>query len=267
MEARGFDHNWVGTEHLLLGLLRHRYTFGARTLASLGVTLEDAREQVFSLIENKYKVEPEDSKKRAERRLREDWRDQPDLTSHSENSLEHALGQALRQAERFGHYYIGTLHLLLGLIQEPDGVAVRALAGLGAEAPDVRRKVMEMRRGGGYQEKKRGGLHNLDRKGRKGTGIRLELLGDDRLARELNELLVLTGVVETPDENSSPQGLPSGERNDPPEAPLDSELATRIKRAVEQLGMHIEMMRDDLLALERGHRMLFELINDRGKNE
>lgn len=259
-EARELHHDWVGSEHLLLGLLRHQDAFAARALVSLGVTLEDAREQVDALIEDKYKEKHEDRKARAARRLREAWRDQATFTPRSEKILE----QALRQAEISGHYYIGTVHLLLGLLQEPEGVAVRALSNLGVEAPDVRRRVMEMLRGGEYQEKKRGGLHNFDRKGRKGTSIRLELLDNDKLARELNELLVLTGIVEIPDENSSPPGLPSGERNEPPE--LDGELTARIEQAVEQLGMLIETMHEDLLGLERAHRKLFELIDDGDQN-
>ena len=141
--------------------------------------------------------------------MREDWRGparEATFTPCSENILE----LALHQAEISGRYYIGTVHLLRGIIQEPEGLAVRALANLGVETRDVHRRVMEILRGGEYQEKKRGGLHNFDRKGRKGTGIRLKLLGDDKLARELNELLILTGVVEIPDENSSPPGLSSG---------------------------------------------------------
>jgi hypothetical protein len=239
-EVDTLRHNWLGTEHLLLGLLRHEDAFAARALASLGVTLEVARQQVDYLIENKYKVQPEDRKKRA-----------------------------LWQAERFGHYYIGTLHLLLGLIQEPDGVAVRALAYFGVEAPDVRRKVMEMLRAGEYREKKRGGLHNFHRKGRKGISIRLELLDDERFARELEDLLVLTDIVEIPDQKRFSPGLPSGERNEPPAAPLDDSLHARIEQVVEQLGMHIEMMREDLLGLERAHRMLFELLDqtEQGKGQ
>lgn len=260
-ESRAAGDAPLGSGHLLIGLLRHQRTFAARALASLGVTLDAAREQVDALIEDKYKGKHEDRKARTARRLREDWRDQTTFAPRPENILE----LALHQAEISGRYYIGTVHLLRGIIQEPEGVAVRALANLGVETQDVHRRVMEMLRGGEYQEKKRGGLHNFDRKGRKGTGIRLELLGNDKLARELNELLILTGVVEIPDENSSPPGLPSGARNEPPEAPLDSELAARIERAVEQLGMHIEMMRDDLLGLERAHRKLFELIDDSGQ--
>ena len=86
-------------------------------------------------------------------------------------------------------------------------------------------------------------------------------------ARELKDLLVLTGVGEIPDENSSPPGLPFGERNEPPEAPLDDQLAARVERVVEQLGMHIEMMREDLRGLERAHRMLFGLIDEGGNDE
>ncbi|MGF1472943.1 MAG: Clp protease N-terminal domain-containing protein [Rubrobacteraceae bacterium] len=255
----------LDSAHLLLGLLRHEGTFAARALASLGVTVEDAREQVDALIEDKDKGKREDRKARAARRLREDWRDQAreaSLTPRPENILE----LALHQAEISGRYYIGTVHLLRGLIQEPEGVAARALANLGVETQDVHRRVIEMLRAGEYQEKKRGGLHNFDRKGRKGTGIRLELLDNDKLARELNELLILTGIVEIPDENSSPPGLPSGQRNEPPEAPMDDSLHARIERAVEQLGIHIEMMRDDRLGLERAHRMLFGLIDDKDQD-
>ena len=269
----------LNSGHLLIGLLRHQRAFAARALASLGVTLDAAREQVHALIEDKYKGSHEDRKARAARRLREDWRD-PAREATSPPRSENILELALHQAEISGRYYIGTVHLLRGIIQEPEGVAVRALANLGVETRDVHRRVMEMLRAGEYQEKKRGGLHNFDRKGRRepmGTGIQLELLGDDKLARELNELLILTGAVKipkggSPDENSSPPGLPSGKRNEPPEAPLgspplDSELAARLERAVEQLGMHIETMRDDLLGLERAHRMLFKLIDEGGNDE
>ena len=256
----------LSSGHLLIGLLRHQRAFAARALASLGVTLDAAREQVDALIGDKYKEKHEDRKIRAARRLREDWRDQARDATFAPRP-ENILELALHQAEISGRYYIGTVHLLRSIIQEPEGLALRALANLGVGTQDVHRRVMEMLRGGEYQEKKRGGLHNFDRKGRKGTGIRPELLGDDKLARELNELLILTGVVEIPDENSSPPGLPSGERNEPPEAPLDDQLAARIERAVEQLGMHIEMMRDDLLGLERAHRMLFKMIDEGGNDE
>lgn len=255
----------LDSAHLLLGLLRHQHAFAARALVSLGVTLDAAREQVDALIEDQYKGGYEDRKARAARRLREDRRDPARQATYAPRQ-KNILELSLHQAEISGRYYIGTVHLLRGIIQEPEGVAARALANLGVETQDVHRRVIEMLRAGEYQEKKRGGLHSFDRKGRKGTGIRLELLDNDKLARELNELLILTGIVEIPDENSSPPGLPFGERNEPPEAPLDDQLAARIERAVEQLGMHIEMMRDDLLGLERAHRMLFGLIDDKDQD-
>lgn len=97
--------------------------------------------------------------------------------------------------------------------------------------------------------------------GSRGGIIRPEVLGDERLARELEELLVLTGIVEIPDETSSPRGLPSGRRNDPPE--IDAALAARIERAVERLGSHIEVARQDLSGLETAHRKLSELLEER----
>lgn len=95
--------------------------------------------------------------------------------------------------------------------------------------------------------------------------IRLERLEDDRLARELEELLVLTGIAEIPDKNSNPPGLPSGRRNEPPEAPLDAELEARIERAVADLGGCIGLLRDDLAGLEMARRRLRELLEQRGR--
>lgn len=93
--------------------------------------------------------------------------------------------------------------------------------------------------------------------------VRLEVLGDDDLARELEKLLVLTGIAEMPDETSSPPGLPSGRRNEPPE--MTPELAVRIARTAEELGARIEAMRDDLLGLELARRRLLELVGHRGR--
>ena len=91
--------------------------------------------------------------------------------------------------------------------------------------------------------------------------VRLEVLGDDELARELEELLVLTGIAEVPDETGSPPGLPSGRRNEPPE--MTPELVARVRRAAEGLESRIELMRDDLLGLELARRRLLELLEQR----
>lgn len=97
----------------------------------------------------------------------------------------------------------------------------------------------------------------------KGSGgmVRLEVLGDERLERELRELLVLTGIAEIPDERSSPPGLPSGSRNEPPE--MDARLASRIEQAARRLGGHVAVMREDLLALETAREKLLGLLEDR----
>ena len=98
--------------------------------------------------------------------------------------------------------------------------------------------------------------------------IRPERCGDEMLARELGELLVLTGIAEIPDEDSAPPGLPSGRRNRPLERQLDPELAARIERAAGRLGSRIGLLREDLSGLELAHRKLLELLEqgrrDRG---
>ena len=93
--------------------------------------------------------------------------------------------------------------------------------------------------------------------------VRLEVLGDEELARELEELLVLTGIVEAPDETGSPPGLPSGRRNETPG--MTPELAARIGRAAEELEGRLELMRDDLLGLELARRKLLELAGQSGR--
>ena len=169
----------LGSGHLLLGLLRHKHTFAARALHALSVTYSDAQDQVAAVLVE-VGNENQDRKTRAERGLREDWRVPQSAVPRPENLLEWTLERALQQAEIFGHYYIGTPHLLLALLHEQEGVCVRTLRKLGVATPELRRKVMEMVRAGEYREKRRGGLHNFYRKGRKGTSIRLELLDDER---------------------------------------------------------------------------------------
>lgn len=94
-EARRVRHDGIGSEHLLLGLLRQQNAFASRALYSLGVTLEDLREQVVEgRIENSYTDQHEDKKMRAESRLREDWREEPAGTPRPNNVLEPALKQA-----------------------------------------------------------------------------------------------------------------------------------------------------------------------------
>jgi ATP-dependent Clp protease ATP-binding subunit ClpA len=110
-EARNFNHNYIGTEHLLLGLLREDEGVAARALASLNVTLDEVREQVESIVG--YGEEGTGA--------------QAPFTPRSKKVLE----LALREALQLGHNYIGTEHILLGLAVESEGVAARVLSNLG----------------------------------------------------------------------------------------------------------------------------------------
>jgi ATP-dependent Clp protease ATP-binding subunit ClpC len=120
-EARRLDQGYIGTEHLLLGLLRYDESLADRTLISLGVTLNEAREQVESMVG------------------RGEGRDvgKAPFTPRSKNVLE----LALREALRLGHNYVDTDHILLELTNDPNGVAVRALSRLGVDPDEIYREV------------------------------------------------------------------------------------------------------------------------------
>ena len=134
-EARHFNHNYIGTEHLLLGLLREDEGVAAQALYSLNVNLDDVREQVESIVG--YGEEGTGA--------------QAPFTPRSKKVLE----LALREALQLGHNYIGTEHILLGLVRESEGVAARVLSNLDVDPDKVRREVV--RRLGGGRSRSRGG--------------------------------------------------------------------------------------------------------------
>jgi ATP-dependent Clp protease ATP-binding subunit ClpC len=134
-EARHFNHNYIGTEHLLLGLLREDEGVAARALSSLNVTLDEVREQVESIVG--YGEEGTGG--------------QAPFTPRSKKVLE----LALREALQLGHNYIGTEHILLGLVRESEGVAARVLSNLDVDPDKVRREVVRML-GGGRSQRGRG---------------------------------------------------------------------------------------------------------------
>src|SRR5207244_6709839 len=109
-EARLLKHNYIGTEHLLLGLLREEEGMAARVLESLGVRIEAVRSQVARI------VGPGD----------EVTSGQIPFTPRAKKVLEIALREGLS----LGHDYIGTEHILLGLVRETEGVAARLLLDL-----------------------------------------------------------------------------------------------------------------------------------------
>jgi ATP-dependent Clp protease ATP-binding subunit ClpC len=123
-ESRLLGHNYIGTEHLLLGLLAERGGVAARALESLDITLDAAREQVREII-GPGSQEP---------------RGHIPFTPRAKKILELSLREALKQ----GSEVIGTEHLLLGLIDEGAGVGAQILDRLGAPAPAVREAVLTL---------------------------------------------------------------------------------------------------------------------------
>jgi ATP-dependent Clp protease ATP-binding subunit ClpC len=120
-EARGLKHNYIGTEHILLGLLREKEGLAARVLASLDVTLEEVRAQVARIVGQGDEVTT----------------GQVPFSPRAKKVLE----LSLREALSLGHDYIGTEHLLLGLVRENGGLATTILLDLGA-GPDTIRDVV-----------------------------------------------------------------------------------------------------------------------------
>ena len=121
-EARSFEHGHIGTEHILLGLLRVEEGLAARALTTLGITLDAVREKVAQLVGNGDEAP----------------HGQIPFTPRAKKVLE----LSLREALAVGHNYIGTEHILLGLVRENDGVAARILLELGADSQRVRDEVL-----------------------------------------------------------------------------------------------------------------------------
>jgi ATP-dependent Clp protease ATP-binding subunit ClpC len=124
-EARGLGHRYIGTEHLLLGLLWEQKGVVARALEALGVTPDKVREQVICVVGSRV-ADTEDYRR--------------PLTPRAHKVLEVALEEALRR----GHEYVGAEHILLGLVGEPEGIAAQVLYKLGANPDGVRRQVARM---------------------------------------------------------------------------------------------------------------------------
>jgi ATP-dependent Clp protease ATP-binding subunit ClpA len=121
-EARHLGHDHVGTEHILLGLLREGEGVAVNALVALGIDLQDVRQRVDRQIGRGAQA--------------------PSGHVPFTGPAKHVLELSLREALQFGHNYIGTEHILLGLIREEDGVAARVLAEVGADAGNVRRQVV-----------------------------------------------------------------------------------------------------------------------------
>jgi ATP-dependent Clp protease ATP-binding subunit ClpC len=127
-EARGLNHNWIGTEHLLLAVIREGHGVGAKVLESMQISLDAVRQQVESIIGRGQ--EPVGDGHIA-------------FTPRAKKVLE----LSLREALQLGHNYIGTEHILLGLIREGDGVAAQVLVNLGSDLNRARQQVIQLLHG------------------------------------------------------------------------------------------------------------------------
>src|SRR5690349_11902368 len=135
-EAKMLNHNYIGTEHILLGLIHEGEGVAAKALESLGISLDAVREQVQDII----------------------GQGQQQPTGHIPFTprAKKVLELSLREALQLGHNYIGTEHILLGLIREGEGVAAQVLVKLGADLNKVRQQVIQLL--SGYQGKEPAGV-------------------------------------------------------------------------------------------------------------
>jgi len=136
-EARTLKHNYIGTEHILLGLLREEEGLAARVLESLDITVERVRSQVVRIVGSGEEVTS----------------GQIPFTPRAKKVLE----LALREALSLGHNYIGTEHILLGLVRENEGVAARILLDFDADSDKIRNEVIRMLSGPGGRRQGGGG--------------------------------------------------------------------------------------------------------------
>ncbi len=123
-EARELNHNYIGTEHILLGLIREGEGVAVEALKSLEISLETVRQQVEEAI----------------------GRGQARPSGHIPFTprAKKVLELSLRESHQLGHRYIGTEHILLGLIREGEGVAAQVLVSLGADLNRVRQQVIQL---------------------------------------------------------------------------------------------------------------------------
>jgi ATP-dependent Clp protease ATP-binding subunit ClpA len=135
-EARLLKHNYIGTEHILLGLLREEEGLAARVLDTLDITVEEVRAQIVRIVGQGDEVDT----------------GQIPFTPRVKKVLELALQEALE----LGHDYIGTEHILLGLVLEDGGVGARILRDFDADPEKVRNELIRMLTGPGRRQEPAG---------------------------------------------------------------------------------------------------------------
>ncbi|HEY5136255.1 MAG TPA: ATP-dependent Clp protease ATP-binding subunit [Candidatus Nanopelagicales bacterium] len=154
-EARMLNHNYIGTEHILLGLIHEGEGVAAKALESLGISLEAVRQQVEEIIGQGQQAPS----------------GHIPFTPRAKKVLE----LSLREALQLGHNYIGTEHILLGLIREGEGVAAQVLVKLGADLNRVRQQVIQLL--SGYQGKEPQAAGGGPQEGTPSTSLVLDQFG------------------------------------------------------------------------------------------
>ncbi|WP_127781852.1 ATP-dependent Clp protease ATP-binding subunit [Rhodococcus sp. X156] len=154
-EARMLNHNYIGTEHILLGLIHEGEGVAAKSLESLGISLEGVRSQVEEIIGQGQQAPS----------------GHIPFTPRAKKVLE----LSLREALQLGHNYIGTEHILLGLIREGEGVAAQVLVKLGADLNRVRQQVIQLL--SGYQGKEPAESGGRGSEGTPSTSLVLDQFG------------------------------------------------------------------------------------------
>ena len=172
-EARMLNHNYIGTEHILLGLIHEGEGVAAKALESLNISLQAVRDQVQEII-GKGQTAPAGH---------------IPFTPRAKKVLE----LSLREALQLGHNYIGTEHILLGLIREGEGVAAQVLQKLGADLNRVRQQVIQLL--SGYSGE--GGSSGGSQKAGAGVGEGSRYRGDfeERLKKVLKEITTRGDII------------------------------------------------------------------------
>jgi ATP-dependent Clp protease ATP-binding subunit ClpA len=157
-EARLLEHGYIGTEHLLLGLIRESEGVAARALDAMEIDGDAVRQQVEAIVGQ--------------------GENAPSGHIPFTPRAKRALELSLRESDQMGHHYIGTEHILLGLVREGDGVAAQVLVKLGADLNRVRQQVIQLLDGATAQ----GAGEGEGGRGWRASGVRAGVI-DEILAR------------------------------------------------------------------------------------
>lgn len=168
-EARQRKHNYIGTEHILMGLIREESGIGAKVLDGLDITLEEVSQSVNRIVGEGDELTA----------------GQVPFTPRAKKVME----LALREALSLGHNYIGTEHILLGIVRENDGVAARILLDFDADAEKIRNEIIRLLSGPGRQKR---GENPVQPIMRPPTNIRtaVPISNKDKMYSEITGLIV-----------------------------------------------------------------------------